>query len=225
MSNALTLGLYAGGNALPLYASVPSSGLAYGAATATAVAFYNGLSVGAATVTGIGLVTISATGDAAGEAITVVAQGMSTRGNGLAYGVATVIADNAYVIGTAAGAATVSGEGLSFSRFAPYLLWPGYSSDGTAITIPLADLNPILDAAEAHTTTGDWRKIMQSLLLHASEFYLNIVLSGETPPSTYRSKVVVNHDARHPVLGQTYRRSCRSHFNITFPSRRMADEP
>lgn len=42
---------------------------------------------------------------------------------------------------------------------------PNFSSDGTNITIPIASI-PNLTAAEAHTTTGDIRK----LLYHLEEF-------------------------------------------------------
>lgn len=48
-------------------------------------------------------------------------------------------------------------------NFAPPSLWPGYTSDGSSITIPLAAL-PTLLAADAHTTTGDWQEIVRSIL-------------------------------------------------------------
>lgn len=50
---------------------------------------------------------------------------------------------------------------MAFNK-APTALFSGYTSDGTNITIPLADI-PGLTAAEAHTSTGDWRNIFLSL--------------------------------------------------------------
>lgn len=51
---------------------------------------------------------------------------------------------------------------MSYSKV-PTDTFPGYSSDGTNITIPLAAL-PGLTSAEAHTSTGDARKIVKAIL-------------------------------------------------------------
>jgi hypothetical protein len=45
----------------------------------------------------------------------------------------------------------------------PQQLFPGITSDGTSITIPLTDL-PGLSAAEADATTGDGRKVFYGII-------------------------------------------------------------
>jgi hypothetical protein len=45
----------------------------------------------------------------------------------------------------------------------PTQIFPGYSSDGTAITIPLADLTG-LTAAEANATTGNAMEVLRTFI-------------------------------------------------------------
>ena len=45
---------------------------------------------------------------------------------------------------------------------APTAVWPGYTSNGTRITIPLADIDG-LTAAQADADTGDWRAIVVAI--------------------------------------------------------------
>jgi hypothetical protein len=68
------------------------------------------------------------------------------------------------------------------TRFDPPLLWPNYTSDGTNITIPIADLEG-LTAEEADAATGDWRKILQAFLLSAVTYHRSFVWSDQ--PRTY----------------------------------------
>ena len=53
-------------------------------------------------------------------------------------------------------------------RLSPIYLWDSYSSNGVSITIPLAAL-PGLLASEADATTGDWREILQAILVSSWE--------------------------------------------------------
>lgn len=55
-------------------------------------------------------------------------------------------------------------------RVAPEQVIPGYSSDGTNITLPIASLIG-LTAAEADAVTGDWREILQAILIKAVEYH------------------------------------------------------
>jgi hypothetical protein len=55
-------------------------------------------------------------------------------------------------------------------RTSPEQVIPGYSSDGTSITLPIASLIG-LTAAEADAVTGDWREILQAILLRAVEYH------------------------------------------------------
>lgn len=52
------------------------------------------------------------------------------------------------------------------STLTPIELFPGYtfSSVNNTFTIPLADLNNVLTAAEANATTGDGREIIRALI-------------------------------------------------------------
>lgn len=224
MGNALTLGLYSPGNGLTLYASVPSVGLAAGQATAVAIPLHVGYAAGAATVAGVTQLVYQSVGGANGVA-SVVAIGLSNRGNGLAQGVATVLANNSLVVGTASGSATASGAGASYTRFAPFLLWPGYSSDGSEITIPLVDIDPILDAATADATTGDWRKIMQALCMTASAYYQTLADSNEGALLTARARVFYNYSARHAVFGNTLKRTAVYQVHIDHETGDIANEP
>lgn len=55
----------------------------------------------------------------------------------------------------------------------PTEIFPGYTTDGTSITIPLADM-PGLTAAEADDLTGDGRKLAFELTRTIAEAYLAI---------------------------------------------------
>lgn len=63
-------------------------------------------------------------------------------------------------------------------HFKPELLFPGYSSDNTNITIPIAIFQG-LSAAEADAVTGDCRKILQAIFLRAVECDESFVWSGK----------------------------------------------
>jgi len=66
-------------------------------------------------------------------------------------------------------------------RLSPVYLWPGYDSDGTSITIPLAQL-PGLSVAEADAATGDWREVLQAILVSSldhSELYIKQSLASQ----------------------------------------------
>lgn len=225
MSNALQIGLFSPGNALELYETPPSVGLSYGVATVQAVALYGGVSFGVGSATAVGSALALANGMSLGIADTVIAQGLSNRGNGFSYGVATVFANNALALGFADGAATVDGVGLSHSEFAPYLMWNGYTSDGTAITIPLADLDAILDASEADAATGDWRKVMQSFLMKAVSHYAAMIAVEGGTPQTYRTLMRTNYNASYQGIYPALRRTFISRFNLDYATGNVADEP
>jgi hypothetical protein len=75
------------------------------------------------------------------------------------------------------------GTGIPAYRISPEQAISGYSSDGTSITMPIASLIG-LTAAEADATTGDWREILQAILLRAIEYQQTWVWSDR--PVTYR---------------------------------------
>jgi hypothetical protein len=90
-------------------------------------------------------------------------------------------------------------------RLSPIYLWDGYSSNGTNITIPIAQL-PGLSAAEADAVTGDWREILQAILtssLNHSKLYVKQSLVSQLDTySIYRLNL--------------YGRTTNSHFTVKF---------
>lgn len=95
---------------------------------------------------------------------------------------------------------------------------PGYTSDGTNITIPIADI-PGLTAPEAHTTTGDVRK----LLYHLLEL-LNAAWAAEDSANLPAEWQQVKGQALNPSTGQitaTYSHT----FKLTPGSVEVTDEP
>jgi hypothetical protein len=77
----------------------------------------------------------------------------------------------------------LAGVEIPAYRTSPEQAIPGYSSDGTSITMPIASLVG-LTSAEADTVTGDWREILQAILLRAVEYQNSFVWSDR--PFTYR---------------------------------------
>jgi hypothetical protein len=98
------------------------------------------------------------------------------------YGATFVQTD--YITVTDSLAVNVSTADIEFYqdyRFRPTKLWSGYSSDGTNITLPIAQL-PGLSVAEADAATGDWRDIIQAVILHSanySKMYIDTPISEQ----------------------------------------------
>ena len=67
--------------------------------------------------------------------------------------------------------------------FPPFLIWPGYSSDGTSLTIPIAEL-PGLSVVEADAVTGDWREILQTIF-RSSWQHESQITDWFSKPDTY----------------------------------------
>lgn len=55
----------------------------------------------------------------------------------------------------------------------PTQLYPGYTTDGTSITIPMTDLTG-LSAPEADAATGDGRKVLYGLIQGAYEALMTL---------------------------------------------------
>jgi hypothetical protein len=106
--------------------------------------------------------------------------------------------------------------------FSPATLFPGIAFDGTALSIPLASL-PLLDATETDPAAGDWRKILQSVLLRTHEYLAT--LPATEAPLTVRVALLEDWHCAHPRLGDTLRRTLSPHFNVVFPVAQVADEP
>lgn len=104
----------------------------------------------------------------------------------------------------------------------PLSLFPGYSSDGTSITIPIAALVEVT-SAEADTITGDWREVLQGVLRRAAEHLGELMFYDE--PTTLRVFVLNDYNARSAILGDGLKRDIVVKFNITYQSCGMPPEP
>jgi len=85
----------------------------------------------------------------------------------------------------------------------PRYLFPGYDFDGTTLSIPIADLLGVT-AAEADAVTGDWREVLQAILLRAVEYHRSFTWSEQL--RTYNAFVM------NQLNNSTYNR----YFSITF---------
>lgn len=110
---------------------------------------------------------------------------------------------------------------MAFNK-APTTIWPGYSSNGTDITIPIAALDG-LTAAEAHATTGDWRSIMLSLASTLYRYYY------ELPTADRPLAVVVHAPTLYPVasgsLAGSYKTTYRADYYNDLETPNVVDEP
>jgi hypothetical protein len=110
---------------------------------------------------------------------------------------------------------------MAFNK-APTAIFPGYSSDGTDITIPIADLDG-LTAAEANATTGDWREIIYAICVTAFKHYNDLATADKpvafiaSPPSRY---AVTSGD-----LSGTFRESFTFQFYNEYAEGDVVDEP
>jgi len=189
VSNTIKLGGGSGKNAINIggivyVGSAAGTSSATGARAARIVVV--GEAQGFAQVLGVGSSDV-ATGSATGAAICTAAGVAYSISLGQAYcesfavgrGLAAVPA-----IGSSNGTATVSGAFAAFSELPPIALWPGYESDGTSITIPIASMIG-LTAEEADAVTGDWREILQAVLLRSVEYHRSFTWSEQ--PRTYNA--------------------------------------
>jgi len=126
----------------------------------------------------------------------------TNRSNGFAAG-----KGRAQFFGTficeAVGTSTAIGVLDATSRRRPKDLFLGYEFDGTSITIPIASVIG-LTTEEADAVTGDWREILQAVLLRAVEYHRSFVWSEQF--RTY------NAFGMNLFRTQTFDR----HFSITF---------
>lgn len=105
---------------------------------------------------------------------------------------------------------------------APTELFAGYTSDGTDITIPIASILG-LTAAEAHTTTGDWRSIFLSLCATAFTHYDGLLDADK--PSAFTADPPTQYPVTSGALEGSFRQTYSFVFYNDFSMPDVADEP
>ena len=108
------------------------------------------------------------------------------------------------------------GEEIPAYRLSPEQVLPGYSSDGTSITFPIASVIG-LTSAEADAVTGDWREIIQAILLRAVEYHKTWEWSDQT--RTYEPFVL------NLLNSRTFDRHFLIHFLVNMGEPNIAPEP
>ena len=105
---------------------------------------------------------------------------------------------------------------------APTSMWPGYTSNGTTISIPISVLEG-LTAAEAHTTDGDWRNIMLAICSTAYSHYKN--LPTEDRPTAFQAGAPQITAVTSGLLDGTFRTIYSFTFLNDYAVPNVADEP
>jgi hypothetical protein len=180
----------------------------------------DGLSSGISTVFGNGMSLVLRDGQAQGwSSITV--QNAQNTANGVSLGVSNVLANNALALCYITGSSYAFGNGSFLSRFSPQRVFPGLSSNGTSIIIPISSL-PGISVEEAGTETGDWRKIFQSMLICLDEYLSGVDILVR--PQTISSFLLENWNAEHRELDRGVRRNFSARFNINYVMSKIVDE-
>lgn len=110
---------------------------------------------------------------------------------------------------------------MAFSKV-PTTLWPSYSSDGTHITIPIAALDG-LTSAEAHTTTGDWRSIMLSIISTAYRHYSELATADK--PRAFIAYAPTTYPITSGTLAGTFKTTYQLDFYNQYTTPDVANEP
>jgi hypothetical protein len=105
---------------------------------------------------------------------------------------------------------------------APTQLFPGYSSDGTNITIPIADIEG-LTAAEANSTTGDWREIFYGLCTTVFIHYNGLVAADK--PQAFKANPPSRYAVESGALSGTFRETFQFQFWNEYAYGDVVDEP
>lgn len=105
---------------------------------------------------------------------------------------------------------------------APTALFPGYTSDGTSITIPLAAI-PGLTSVEANATTGDWRNVFLSLCHTVLTYYDSLAVADK--PQAFTADLPTVGRVRSGDLIGALRMVYSFEFYNDLPLTDVADEP
>lgn len=221
MSNELRLGAQPAGNTLYL----TPAGFALGSIVDQDAVFGIPSTFGAVfefdIVSGIGLRSVTAIG-AVEDVDVLFGIGRSNIGYGAIVDQDVTENNNTLAVGRVLDEDGISGVGEWTFWFAPTKIWPGFTSDGTSVSIPIAELGGQLTAAEADTATGDWREVLMALLLSVNAYHKAMPVKNR--PRTFQSNELVDWNYQHRQLGRVIRREIWERINIEFSTRKVADE-
>lgn len=106
----------------------------------------------------------------------------------------------------------------------PTLLFPGMTSDGTSITIPIADLSAFgLDAAKANPTTGDSRAILRALAARGYAWYKDIA-PADRPTGINCSVRTSLNQLNHSTYPGALQETIQIVTNLDYPTENIVDE-
>jgi hypothetical protein len=107
-------------------------------------------------------------------------------------------------------------------NMSPSALFPGYSSDGTDITIPIEDIVG-LTSAEADEDTGDWRSIFLSLCATVFIHYNSLATADR--PQAFVASPPTQYPVTSGALSGSFRQTYTFQFWNSFQTPDVVDEP
>lgn len=110
---------------------------------------------------------------------------------------------------------------MAFNK-APTAIFPGYSSDGTNISIPISNLVG-LSAAEAHATTGDFREVVLAVVRTAKAYLQG--LASDSAPKAMSVRVVDQSYMNSGDFSGSIRITYECEFYTKETASDMVDEP
>jgi hypothetical protein len=153
-----------------------------------------------------------------------VGQGFTNIGIGLAINRNEAYSDGSLANGNSQNKNEAYGDGSYITRLAPVRWMPGYTSDGTSITIPIAALGENITAAEANAVTGDWREILQAVLVKTNEYHRSLSPTELKQPKAFGSFVFTDYNSQHPIFGSGLKRTIRVKFHLLQNQTDLASE-
>lgn len=106
----------------------------------------------------------------------------------------------------------------------PALLFPGMTSNGTAITIPIADLSEYgLDAAKADPATGDSRAILRALIARGYAWYKDLAAADRPKGLTYVVRTSLN-PLNHALYPGALQETIQIVTSLDYPTENLVEE-
>jgi hypothetical protein len=110
---------------------------------------------------------------------------------------------------------------MAFEK-APTAILPGYASDGTHITIPIAALDG-LTAPACDAATGDWRAIVLALCSTAFRYYKDLPVADR--PQAFKAYPPTRVPVNSGALEGTFKETFEFDFYNSWETPDIAEEP